>query len=79
MADFAPAHSNAGVVESPAEAPVVLAVELAPEEPVTRTWQAPTPVRENVSIESVTRGVTGEFEQDDLDVPAFMRKRNENR
>ena len=53
--------------------------ELAPEAPVTRTWQAPTPVRESTSIESVTRGLTGEFEQDDLDVPAFLRKRNEDR
>ncbi len=50
--------------------------ELAPEEPVTRTWQAPTPVRENASIESVTRSLKGEYEQDDLDVPAFLRKRN---
>jgi cell division protein FtsZ len=51
--------------------------ELAPQEPVTRTWQAPTPVRDNASLESVARGLTSEFEQDDLDVPAFMRKRNE--
>jgi hypothetical protein len=36
-------------------------------------------VRESTSIESVTRGLTGEFEQDDLDVPAFLRKRNEDR
>jgi cell division protein FtsZ len=49
------------------------------EEPVTRTWQSPTPVRENASIESVTRGLKGEFEPDDLDVPAFLRKRNESR
>jgi hypothetical protein len=36
-------------------------------------------VRENASIESVTRNLKGEYEQDDLDVPAFLRKRNENR
>ena len=54
-------------------------VEIAPEEPVTRTWQAPTPVRENASIESVKRDLKSEFEQDDLDVPAFLRKRNESR
>ena len=76
---IAPLHSNPGAAESPAEAPAAPAGELAPEEPVTRTWQAPTPVRENASIESVTRSLTGEFEQDDLDVPAFLRKRNENR
>jgi cell division protein FtsZ len=61
--------------ELPPEPPA----EIAPLEPVTRSWQAPTPVRENASIESVTRSLTGEFEQDDLDVPAFLRKRNENR
>jgi cell division protein FtsZ len=54
-------------------------VEAVLEEPVTRIWQAPTPVRENASIESVTRSLKGEFEPDDLDVPAFLRKRNENR
>ena len=46
---------------------------------MTRTWQAPTPVRENASIESVKRDLKSEFEQDDLDVPAFLRKRNESR
>jgi cell division protein FtsZ len=61
------------------EAPPVEAVEAAPEEPVTRTWQAPTPVRENSSLESVSRTLKGEFEQDDLDVPTFLRKRGENR
>jgi cell division protein FtsZ len=59
--------------------PAVPPVELALEEPVTRTWQAPTPVRENASIESVARSLKGEFEPDDLDVPAFLRKRNESR
>jgi cell division protein FtsZ len=62
--------------EPPVEPPPV---EVAPEEPVTRTWQAPTPVRENASIESVKRDLKSEFEQDDLDVPAFLRKRNESR
>ncbi|MGD0973115.1 MAG: cell division protein FtsZ [Candidatus Korobacteraceae bacterium] len=61
------------------EPPVEPPAELAPEEPVTRAWQSPTPVRDNASIESVTRSLKGEFEQDDLDVPAFLRKRNEGR
>jgi cell division protein FtsZ len=58
------------------EPPVEPPVDLVLEEPVTRTWQAPTPVRENASIESVTRSRKGEFEQDDLDVPTFLRKLN---
>jgi len=62
-----------------AEAPLEPPVESVLEEPVTRIWQAPTPVRENASIEAVTRSLTGEFEPDDLDVPAFLRKRNEDR
>jgi len=53
--------------------------EIAPQEPVTRSWQAPTPVRENASLDSVARGLTNDFEQDDLDVPAFLRRRNEDR
>lgn len=63
-----------------AQAPAVEAVPLPPpEEPVTSTWEAPTPVRESSPLESVSRSLTGEFEQDDLDVPAFLRKRGENR
>jgi len=62
-----------------APAPPVEAVQPPPEEPVTSTWEAPTPVRESSPLESVSRSLTGEFEQDDLDVPAFLRKRGENR
>jgi len=61
-----------------AQAPPVEAAPPPPEEPVTSTWQAPTPVRESSPLESVSRNL-GEFEQDDLDVPAFLRKRGENR
>jgi cell division protein FtsZ len=57
------------------EAPPAPAVEAPPlEEPPTRTWQAPTPGRESESPESVAHGTKGEYEQDDLDVPAFLRR-----
>ncbi len=61
------------------EAPPAAAADAPPEEPVTRTWQAPTPGRENGLPEPVSRGLKGDFEQDDLDVPAFLRKRGERR
>ena len=35
-----------------------------------------TPTRERPTIETVKEAVTGTIEQDDLDVPAFIRKRN---
>ncbi|HEY6252148.1 MAG TPA: cell division protein FtsZ, partial [Candidatus Angelobacter sp.] len=35
-----------------------------------------TPTRERPSLESVKEAVKGTIEQDDLDVPAFIRKRN---
>ncbi len=73
-----PAEPQAPPVEI-APAPPVEAVQPPPEEPVTSTWEAPTPVRESSPLESVSRSLTGEFEQDDLDVPAFLRKRGENR
>jgi hypothetical protein len=36
------------------------------------------PTRERPSLESVKEAVKGVVEQDDLDVPAFIRKRAEN-
>ena len=42
---------------------------------VTRTAM---PTRERPSLESVKEAVKGTIEQDDLDVPAFIRKRGEN-
>jgi hypothetical protein len=35
------------------------------------------PQRENTSLDQVTSSVKGTYEQDDLDVPAFLRKRND--
>jgi hypothetical protein len=36
------------------------------------------PTRENPTIESVKESVKGTVEKDNLDVPAFIRKRGEN-
>src|SRR5579864_3875938 len=36
------------------------------------------PSRETPSLEKVKSSVSGSFEQDDLDVPAFIRKRGEH-
>ena len=41
-----------------------------------RTPSAPS--RETPSLEKVKSSVSGSFEQDDLDVPAFIRKRGEH-
>ncbi len=70
------AESEARLVGTPA--PARREDEEAPE-PTTRVWDAPSPVRDNTSLDGVTKNVKAEFEQDDLDVPAFLRKRNENR
>jgi len=37
-----------------------------------------TPARETPSLEKVKTSVSGKFEEDDLDVPAFIRKRGDN-
>jgi cell division protein FtsZ len=37
----------------------------------------PPPQRETTSLDQVTSSVKGTYEQDDLDVPAFLRKRSE--
>jgi cell division protein FtsZ len=39
---------------------------------------SPVPQRENASIADVKSSVKASYEEDDLDVPAFIRKRNEN-
>jgi hypothetical protein len=38
---------------------------------------SPTPQRETSSIADVKSSVKASYEDDDLDVPAFIRKRNE--
>ena len=44
----------------------------------TQLRPAATPARETPSLQQVKSNVSGNFQQDDLDVPAFIRKRGEN-
>ena len=44
----------------------------------TQLRPASTPDRETPSLQQVKSNVSGNFQQDDLDVPAFIRKRGEN-
>jgi cell division protein FtsZ len=45
-------------------------------EPAPIPERRPTPQREATSLDQVTSRVKGTYEQDDLDVPAFLRKRS---
>jgi cell division protein FtsZ len=46
-------------------------------EPLPAPERRPVPQRENTSLDQVTSSVKGTYEQDDLDVPAFLRKRGD--
>jgi cell division protein FtsZ len=46
-------------------------------EPAPAPERRPTPQREATSLDQVTSTVKGTYEQDDLDVPAFLRKRGQ--
>ena len=63
-----------------AEPPPEVHVEAAkPEEPAPSAPQRPpAPQRESTSIADVKSTVKTNYEEDDLDVPAFIRKRNEH-
>jgi len=37
------------------------------------------PQRDNTTLDSVKSNVKGSFEEDDLDVPAFIRKQREHK
>src|SRR5438105_905771 len=54
---------------TPLPAPAPVGTQLRP---------AATPARETPSLQQVKSNVSGNFQQDDLDVPAFIRKRGEN-
>jgi len=47
-------------------------------EPTPIAQPIPVTVREPRNLEEVAAAVKGQFEQDDLDIPAFMRKRGES-
>jgi len=66
--DLQPFEDGARLVETkpePAPAPIAPPQAYAP------------PQRDNASLESVKNTVKADFQEDDLDVPAFIRKRNE--
>jgi cell division protein FtsZ len=69
--DAEPSHAE---FHAPAEVPK----PVPPPPPVaTRPTPTPVPQRENTSIADVKSTVKTNYEEDDLDVPAFIRKRNE--
>ena len=49
-----------------------------PGPPVSAQRNPAAPQRQATSLDAVKDTVKGNFEQDDLDVPAFIRKRGEN-
>src|SRR5574340_156706 len=53
------------------------APEPPPLSPPIQRAPPPAPLRDNTSLDALKSGVKGNFEQDDLDVPAFIRKRGE--
>jgi cell division protein FtsZ len=54
------------------------APEPPPPSPPIHRAPPPAPLREHTSLDALKSGVKGNFEQDDLDVPAFIRKRAES-
>jgi cell division protein FtsZ len=54
------------------------APEPAPPSPPIHRAPPPAPLRDHTSLDALKSGVKGNFEQDDLDVPAFIRKRAES-
>jgi cell division protein FtsZ len=70
-----PDHSNLEPFEEGARL-VASEPEPAPA-PVAPPQAYAPPQRDNASLESVKNTVKAEFQEDDLDVPAFIRKRNE--
>ena len=51
--------------------------KVAAPKPAPVPERRPVPQRESTSLEEVTSTVKGTYEQDDLDVPAFLRKRGQ--
>jgi cell division protein FtsZ len=65
----APSYHVAAASAGPSEA--------APPEPAPPPVARPQPQRETTSLDQVKNTVKASFEEDDLDVPAFIRKRGE--
>jgi cell division protein FtsZ len=71
------AVANEKALAAVATASAPAAVAAAPTAVAAVPRPTPVPQRDTSSIESVKSAVKTEFEHDDLDVPAFIRKRNE--
>jgi len=73
----APVHHGPAHEETPLEAsPRAIAPPEPTVPPVPPSAYAP-PQRDTASLETVKNTVKADYEEDDLDVPAFIRKRNE--
>jgi cell division protein FtsZ len=78
QSSFASSHDEA--MDFPAAPSVFSEENVAPEvmeERVVETSPASTPRAEVISLETMRSAMVANFEQEDLDVPAFLRKRNE--
>ncbi|HEU5452170.1 MAG TPA: cell division protein FtsZ [Terriglobales bacterium] len=73
----AAASEKVVAVAAAASSSAPVAVPAAPTPVAAAPRPTPVPQRDLSSIESVKSAVKTEFEHDDLDVPAFIRKRNE--
>ena len=62
----------------PPAPPVAVATPTAVAPRATERTQTTIPHRETPSLETVKESVKGNVEQDDLDIPAFLRKRGEH-
>ncbi len=72
-------YSPAPPRPAPPPAPPVAVAAPAPVAPrATERTQTTIPHRETPSLETVKESVKGNVEQDDLDIPAFLRKRGEH-
>ncbi len=62
---------------APATQAAAAAATPAPAPPAARAQSAPLPQRETTSLDEVRSAAQGSYGDDDLDVPAFIRKRGE--
>jgi cell division protein FtsZ len=75
VSSFVPSLPTPVAQPQPQAAPATVSAPAAAA--VAPRMSAPQPQREVATLEAVTSSVRGNFEPDDLDVPAFIRKRGE--
>ncbi len=79
VSSYTPSRPAVEVTAHAAAAAAGSANPSAPSPTIHRATVAAPPMRDPSSLEAVKSTVTGTFEQDDLDVPAFIRKRGETK